>query len=53
MGQASMPLTQAVKQGCAITIKGSGVRSNNNLASGLKFRPRSCPYALVVRRSGV
>jgi tetratricopeptide (TPR) repeat protein len=32
---------------------GSDVRSNNNLASGLKSRPRSCPYALVVRRSGV
>ena len=34
-------------------IKGSDVRSNNNLASGLKSRPRSCPYALVVRRSSV
>ena len=40
-----------IKQAKSIT--GSDVRSNNNLASGLKSRPRSCPYALVVRRSGV
>ena len=32
---------------------GSGVRSNSNLASGLKFRPRNCPYTVVARRSGV
>ena len=32
---------------------GADVRSNNNLASGLKSRPRSCPYALVVRRNAV
>jgi hypothetical protein len=32
---------------------GTGVRSNSNLASGLKSRPRNCPYALVARRSGV
>ena len=28
---------------------GLDVRSNNNLASGLKSRPRSCPYALVAK----
>ena len=33
--------------------KGSDVRSNSNLASGLKSRPRNCPYTLVARRSGV
>ena len=32
---------------------GSDVRSNSNLASGLKSRPRNCPYTLVARRSGV
>ena len=32
---------------------GPGVRSNSNLASGLKSRPRNCPYTLVARRSGV
>ena len=32
---------------------GPDVRSNSNLASGLKSRPRNCPYALVARRSGV
>ena len=37
----------------SVDFEGTDVRSNNNLASGLKSRPRSCPYALVVRRSGV
>ena len=32
---------------------GSDVRSNSNLASGLKSRARNCPYTLVARRSGV
>ena len=36
-----------------VNLWGTVVRSNNNLASGLKSRPRICPYALVVRRSGV
>ena len=33
--------------------RGADVRSNSNLANGFKSRSRSCPYALIARRSGV
>ncbi len=36
----------------AVFVMGATVRSNSNKASGFKSRPRNCPYALVVRRSG-
>ncbi len=32
---------------------GPDVRSNSNLSSGLKSRPRNCPYTLAARRSVV
>lgn len=35
-----------------ITVQDLTVRSNRSMSSGLKSRPRSCPYALVARGSG-
>ena len=45
-------LVQQTVQIVASESKGPGVRSNSNLAIGLKSRPRNCPYTLVARRSG-